>query len=180
MVWAVAWRSDKRGHKSRPGSSSCRGPPPYRLLRPQLACLRSGKRLGWSGPMSARYDPGIRLHHTGRTIMARFKYDTKLQHLARWVGSTCHDGLLASEVWGIDWRAPRGAEHPETHPRARDAVVYAECSSRTLAPGLQLCKECNHSSLWRASVRRRVEAHFDDSGFEPLAQCGGEYRQCGQ
>ena len=75
--------------------------------------------------------------------MARFKYDTNLQHLARWVGSTCHDGLLASEVWGIDWRAPRGAEHPETHPHTRDAVVYAECSSRTLAPGLQLCKECS-------------------------------------
>jgi hypothetical protein len=75
--------------------------------------------------------------------MARFKYDANLQHLARWVGSTCHDGLLASEVWGIDWRAPRGAEHPETHPHTRDAVVYAECSSRTLAPGLQLCKECS-------------------------------------
>jgi hypothetical protein len=80
--------------------------------------------------------------------MARFKYDTNLQHLARWVGSTCHDGLLASEVWGIDWQAPRGAEHPETHPHTRDAVGYAECSSRTLAPGLQLCKECNYRTLW--------------------------------
>jgi hypothetical protein len=100
--------------------------------------------------------------------MARFKYDANLQHLARWVGSTCHDGLLASEVWGIDWRAPRGAEHPETHPHTRDAVVYAECSSRTLAPGLQLCKECKDSSLWRARVCWREETHFDHSCLQPL------------
>ena len=97
--------------------------------------------------MSTRHDPVIRLHHTGRTIMARFKYDANLQNLTRCVGSTCHDGLLASAVWGIDWRTPRGAGHPETHPHTRDAVVYAECASRTLAPGLQLCKECTKPSL---------------------------------
>ena len=100
--------------------------------------------------------------------MARFKYDTNLQHLARWVGSTCHDGLLASEVGGIDWRAPRGAEHPETHPHTRDAVVYAECSSRTLAPGLQLCKECNDAPLWSS---RKGFLHLflvHDSGTQEL------------
>ena len=119
--------------------------------------------------MSARYDPVIRLHHTGRTIMARFKYDTNLQHLARWVGSTCHDGLLASEVWGIDWRAPRGAEHPETHPHTRDAVVYAECSSRTLAPGLQLCKECNHSALGCASPGvDHLSVGVEHTGLQPF------------
>ena len=69
--------------------------------------------------------------------MARCKYDANLQHLARWVGSTCHDGLLAAAVGGMDWRAPRGAEHPETPPPTRDAVVYAACSSRTLAPHVQ-------------------------------------------
>lgn len=130
--------------------------------------------------MSARHDPVIRLHHTGRTIMARFKYDTNLQNLARWVGSTCHDGLLASEIWEIDWRAPRGAGHPETHPHTRDAVVYAECSSRTLAPGLQLCKECTNSSLGCPCIRRREEANFDHSCFQPVTQCGGEYGQFGQ
>ena len=45
---------------------------------------------------------------------------------------------------------------------------------------LQLCRGSAHSSLWRASVRRREEAHFDDSCFQPLAQCGGEYGQLGQ
>ena len=128
--------------------------------------------------MSARYDPVIRLHHTGRTIMARFKYDTNLQHLARWVGSTCHDGLLASEVWGIDWRAPRGAEHPETHPHTRDAVVYAECSSRTLAPGLQLCKECNCTALRGPCGGRGEMAVFEDPclepGFELPTDAGGD------
>ena len=98
--------------------------------------------------------------------MARFKYDTNLQHLARWVGSTCHDGLLASEVWGIDWRAPRGAEHPETHPHTRDAVVYAECSSRTLAPGLQLCKDCNYPTLWATAQRWVVFPFFAVSRFQ--------------
>ncbi len=114
--------------------------------------------------MSARHDPVIRLHHTGRTIMARFKYDVNLQNLARGVGSTCHDGLLASAVWGIDWRTPRGAGHPETHPHTRDAVVYAECSSRTLAPGLQLCKECSVSVLGplaEASVSILAISTFD-------------------
>lgn len=101
--------------------------------------------------------------------MARFKYDTNLQHLARWVGSTCHDGLLASEVWGIDWQAPRGAEHPESHPHTRDAVVYAECSSRTLAPGLQLCKECNDASLWCPTMGLVVLPIFDISRFQHVA-----------
>jgi hypothetical protein len=58
--------------------------------------------------------------------------------------------------------------------------VYAEYSSRTLTPGLQLCKECKDAALWRASVRRREEAHFDNSCFQPLAQCGGEDGQFGQ
>ncbi len=77
--------------------------------------------------------------------MARFKCEGNLQSLARCVGSTCHDGLLASGVGALPWRAPRGVGHPETHPRTRGAVGYAEYSSRTLAPGLQLCKECSLS-----------------------------------
>ena len=75
--------------------------------------------------------------------MARFKYERNLQSLVRCVGSTCHDGLLMPGVWDLLWRAPRGVGHPETHPRTRGAVGYAEYSSRTLAPGLQLCKECS-------------------------------------
>src|SRR5216684_5024609 len=71
-----------------------------------------------------------------------------LQNLARCVGSTCHDGLLAPGMWDCAWRTPRGVGHPETHPRTRGAVGYAEYSSRTLAPGLQLCKECNDTPLW--------------------------------
>ena len=39
--------------------------------------------------------------------------------------------------------------HPETHPHSQAVVVYAEYSSSTLTPGLQLCKECNDPSLWR-------------------------------
>ena len=104
--------------------------------------------------------------------MARFKYDTNLQHLARWVGSTCHDGLLASEVWGIDWRAPRGAEHPETHPHTRDAVVYAECSSRTLAPGLQLCKECNDAPLWHPGFCGREDVLIHEPCLQPFLEHG--------
>jgi hypothetical protein len=75
--------------------------------------------------------------------MARFKCERNLQSLARGVGSTCHDGLLVPGVWDLPWRAPRGVGHPETRPRTRGAVGYAEYSSRTLAPGLQLCKECS-------------------------------------
>jgi hypothetical protein len=37
-----------------------------------------------------------------------------------------------------------------------------------------------HAPLWRASVRRRAEAHCDDSCFQPLAQCGGADGQVGQ
>ena len=83
--------------------------------------------------------------------MARFKCEMNLQNLTRCVGSTCHDGLLAPGMWDRAWRAPRRVEHPETHPHTRGAVGYAEYSSRTLTPGLQLCKECTDTPLWRAS-----------------------------
>ena len=44
-----------------------------------------------------------------------------------------------------------------------------------------ICQQWGHpSSLWRASVRRRAEAHVDDSCFEPLASCGGAYGPFGQ
>ena len=36
-----------------------------------------------------------------------------------------------------------------------------------------------YSPLWRARVRRRAEAHVDDSCFEPWAPCGGEDGPCG-
>src|SRR5207245_2718485 len=39
----------------------------------------------------------------------------------------------------------------------------------------QLCRGSAHAPLWRASVRRRAEAHVDDSCLQPLAQCGGAY-----
>jgi hypothetical protein len=74
--------------------------------------------------------------------MARFKYAVNLQNLARCVGLTCHDGLLAPGMWDRAWRTPRGVGHPETHPHSQAVVVYAEYSSSTLTPGLQLCKEC--------------------------------------
>jgi hypothetical protein len=80
--------------------------------------------------------------------MARFKCEVNLQNLTRCVGSTCHDGLLAPEMWDRAWRAPRGVEHPETQTHTRGAVVYAEYSSRTLTSGLQLCKECTYPTLW--------------------------------
>src|SRR6266446_10674897 len=66
-----------------------------------------------------------------------------LQNLARCVGSTCHDGLLAPGMWDCAWRTPRGVGPPETHPHSQAVVVYAEYSSSTLTPGLQLCKECS-------------------------------------
>jgi len=78
--------------------------------------------------------------------MARFKYEVNLQKLARCVGSTCHDGLLAPGMWDRAWRTPRGVGHPATHPHSQAVVVYAEYSSSTLTPGLQLCKECNYRS----------------------------------
>ena len=84
--------------------------------------------------------------------MARFKYEVNLQNLARCVGSTCHDGLLAPGMWDRAWRAPRGVGHPETHPHSQAVVVYAEYSSSTLTPGLQLCKECNDTTLWRSTI----------------------------
>ena len=98
--------------------------------------------------------------------MARFKYERNLQSLARGVGSTCHDGLLLPGMWDLPWRAPRGVGHPETHPHTRDAVVYAEYSSRTLAPGLQLCKECTYPTLWATAQRWVVGPFFAVSRFQ--------------
>jgi hypothetical protein len=74
--------------------------------------------------------------------MARFKCEMNLQNLMRCVGSTCHGGLLAPGMWAQTWRAPPGVEPRETPPHTQGAVGYAEYSSRTLTPGLQLCKEC--------------------------------------
>ena len=92
--------------------------------------------------------------------MARFKYARNLQSLARCVGSTCHAGLLVPGVWGLPWRAPRGVGHPETHPHTLGAVGYAEYSSRTLAPGLQLCKECSDATLLAPAKRWVVGPFF--------------------
>ena len=64
--------------------------------------------------------------------------------------------------------------HPETRPRTRGAVGYAEYSSRTLAPGLQLCKECNHSSLWRPCFRWHEYAVVYHARFEPLPDGSSE------
>jgi len=57
---------------------------------------------------------------------------------------------------------------PETHPHSQAVVVYAEYSSSTLTPGLQLCKECNDSSLWYSLLRFCKELTFHYSGFEEL------------
>ena len=121
---------------------------------------------------SDRHDPFIRLRDTGRTDMARFKYEMNLQNLARCVGSTCHDGLLAPGMWDRAWRTPRGVGHPETHPRTRGAVGYAEYSSRTLAPGLQLCKECNDTALRRTIFRRIEDGFVHVSCFQPCIEDG--------
>src|SRR5712691_11784193 len=169
--WSGPWLGvqTRRGRRSPPGSYSCRIPPPNRLLRRGLLCLCRREGLGERRTASDRHDPFIRLRYTGRTDMARFKYERNLQSLARCVGSTCHDGLLVPGVWELPWRAPRGVGHPETHPRTRGAVGYAEYSSRTLAPGLQLCKECNNSALWRATIRVVVLPIFHVSGFGHLS-----------
>jgi site-specific DNA recombinase len=45
---------------------------------------------------------------------------------------------------------------------------------------LQLCRGSDGTPLWRASVCWRKEVYFDDSCFQPLAQCGGKYGQLGQ
>src|SRR5712691_9900677 len=92
-----------------------------------------------------------------------------LQNLARCVGSTCHDGLLAPGMWDRAWRAPRGVEHPETHPHSQAVVVYAEYSSSTLTPGLQLCKECKHPALRCALIRVRQRSRLSHAGLQPLA-----------
>src|SRR6266849_3223692 len=92
-----------------------------------------------------------------------------LQNLARCVGSTCHDGLLAPGMWDRAWRAPRGVEHPETHPHSQAVVVYAEYSSSTLTPGLQLCKECNRTPLWGPGGRvEHLAICVEHASFQPL------------
>jgi site-specific DNA recombinase len=45
---------------------------------------------------------------------------------------------------------------------------------------LQLCRGSEDASLWCPCVCGREEANFDYSRFQPLTQCGGEYRQFGQ
>src|SRR6266478_6473439 len=92
-----------------------------------------------------------------------------LQNLARCVGSTCHDGLLAPGMWDCAWRTPRGVGPPETHPHSQAVVVYAEYSSSTLTPGLQLCKECNNTTLWRTTICPIVLPIFDISRFQHIA-----------
>jgi len=101
--------------------------------------------------------------------MARFQCERNLQSLARCVGSTCHDALLVPGVWDLSWRAPRGVGHPETHPRTRGAVGYAEYSSRTLAPGLQLCKECKDAALRRTLVGVHQRSRLQHARVQPLA-----------
>ena len=44
----------------------------------------------------------------------------------------------------------------------------------------QLCRGSADSSLWRARVRWREEADFDNPCLQPLAQCSGQYGQLGQ
>src|SRR5215216_3287361 len=92
-----------------------------------------------------------------------------LQNLARCVGSTCHDGLLAPGMWDCAWRTPRGVGPPETHPHSQAVVGYAEYSSSTLTPGLQLCKECSNATLGRALVRVGQLSRLQHTGVEPLA-----------
>src|SRR5215471_15937655 len=93
-----------------------------------------------------------------------------LQNLVRCVGSTCHDGLLAPGMWDCAWRTPRGVGPPETHPHSQAVVVYAEYSSSTLTPGLQLCKECKITTpcQYRAPRSRRCseESRWTSIGEE--------------
>jgi hypothetical protein len=60
--------------------------------------------------------------------------------------------------------------HPETHPHTQGAVGYVEYSSRTLAPGLQLCKECSYSALRGALVRVSQLSRFQHASMQPRAE----------
>src|SRR5215470_8954533 len=98
-----------------------------------------------------------------------------LQNLVRCVGSTCHDGLLAPGMWDCAWRTPRGVGPPETHPHSQAVVVYAEYSSSTLTPGLQLCKECKYSTLWRSLFCFLEDTLNHDASLEPFLENGSKF-----
>jgi len=120
----------------------------------------------------------IGLHHPRGAAMTRFKREANLQG---WDGcSTCHDGLLAVVTSASQEAAPSGVGPPETRHHSQGEVVSVEYSSRTLPKSWQLCRKCTDPSLWRACGCWREEADFDDSCFQPLAQCGGKYGQFGQ
>src|SRR5712692_10706107 len=72
----------------------------------------------------------------------RFKRDAHLQGCAAGAYSTCHAGLLASVARGFHGAAHSGEVPPETRHHTQVAVVFVECSSRTLPKSWQLCRKC--------------------------------------
>src|SRR5712692_7253545 len=73
----------------------------------------------------------------------RFKRDAHLQGCAAGAYSTCHAGLLASVARGFHGAAHSGEVPPETRHHTQVAVVFVECSSRTLPKSWQLCRKCS-------------------------------------
>src|SRR5712692_11255427 len=77
----------------------------------------------------------------------RFKRDAHLQGCAAGAYSTCHAGLLASVARGFHGAAHSGEVPPETRHHTQVAVVFVECSSRTLPKSWQLCRKCTNAPL---------------------------------
>src|SRR6266850_2080653 len=130
-------------HRLRLGLSSCSVSPSYTLGR-CCPLLRAEVGPGAGGPAPEWHHLLIGLYHTGRADTTRFKRDANLPRGETWACSTCHDGLLAAVMEAAPGGSPSGAGLPEIRPHSRVVVVRVEYSSKTLAPGLPLCRKCNY------------------------------------
>src|SRR5574341_260070 len=101
----------------------------------------------WGGATGDRDHPFIRLRHTGRAHPARFKGDAHLQGCAAGASSTCHAGLLAPGTRGVRGTARAEEVPPEIRHHTQVAVVFVECSSKTLPACWQLCRKLSLSRL---------------------------------
>jgi len=123
---------------------------PSYLLRLRCALGRLWSASLWGKAAGDGHHPLIRLRHTGRAYPTRLKCDAHLQGWAAGASATCHAGLLVPVAKGLHGTACSGAVPPETHHHTQVAVVFVECSSKTLPACWQLCRKCNDTPLWCA------------------------------
>src|SRR5215475_6996837 len=114
-----------------------------------------------------RHDLFIGLGQPSKTQPAGFKRALNLPALRVMTFSTDHDRLLAPKAWEGHGACRAGAARREILRHSWDVTVYVEYWSRTLTAGSQLCKECNHSTLWRSLLGFLEDCLVHNASLEP-------------